>query len=95
MSDAVEAFGEHVQQEPSHELEWGEPHRLPTCKPIGATILVTEGDAAIVGGHQPPVGDGDAVCVPRQIEQDLLRTGERFLAIDHPLDVAQRRDEAL
>jgi hypothetical protein len=35
------------------------------------------------------------VCVPRQIEQDLLRTGERFLAIDHPLDVAQRRDEAL
>ena len=38
VSDAVEALGEHVQQEPSHELEWGEPHRLPTCEPIGAII---------------------------------------------------------
>ena len=40
---------------------------------IGAIILVPEGDAVVVGGDQPAVGDGDAVGIAREISEHRLR----------------------
>ena len=45
--------------------------------------------------QEPAVRDGDPVGVAGQIAQHLLRSGERRLAVDDPLDAPQRGDEAL
>ena len=37
------------------------------------------------------VGDGDAVGIPPDIVEDLCRSGERPLRVDHPVDVPGRR----
>ena len=54
-------------------------------------ILVPEGDAVVVGGDQPAVGDGDAVGIAREISEHRLGSTERRLCVEVPLDLAQRR----
>ena len=72
-----------------------ERHRLPAVGPVDAVVLPAEGDAVVVGRDQTAVGDGDAMGVAREIAQHLLGPRERLLAVDHPFDLAQRRQEAL
>ena len=72
-----------------------ERHRLPALGPLDAVVLPAERHAAVVGGNQPPVRDGDAVRVAREIAQHLFGATERVLAVDHPVDPAQRRQEPL
>ena len=67
MSDAVEAFRQHVDQEAWDELVGRQRHGLVAGRPFDPIILVLEGDALLVGGHQPAIGDRDAVGVARQI----------------------------
>src|SRR5580704_11724081 len=67
MSDAMEPLGQHVHQETADELVRGQRHDLVPGWPVDAVILVSEGDAPVVAGDQPVVGDGDAVGVARQI----------------------------
>ena len=76
-------------------MERTHPHGLPASGSIDAVILPAERHAAIVGSDQPAVRDGDAVRVAREIAQHGFRSGERLLAIDDPLDPAQRRQEPL
>jgi hypothetical protein len=61
VTNAVEALGEDVHQKAPDELARGERHRLPAIRPVEAIVLPAKGDATVVGGDQPPVGDGDAV----------------------------------
>ena len=51
MADAVEALGQHVQQETPDELVRVKPHRLPAARAVDAIVLPTERDAGVVGGN--------------------------------------------
>jgi hypothetical protein len=50
VADAMEALGQHVQQEAPDELVRMKPHRLPA-----------EGDAGVIGCNEAVVRDGDTV----------------------------------
>src|SRR6516164_3618380 len=91
----MEAFRQHMDQETPDELVGRQRHRLVTGRPFDPIILVLEGDAVVVGGHQPAIGDRDAVSVARQIAQHLAGPGEGLLGVDHPIDLAQWRQIGL
>src|SRR5215475_13517492 len=86
---------EGKQQEAPDELVRVKPHRLPAARPIDAIVFPSEGDAGVVGCDEAAVGDGDTMRVTGEIAQHLLGPCERRLAVDYPLDVPQRGDEAL
>src|SRR5215468_4677049 len=69
VADAVQAFGQHVDEEAADELVGGERHALVSIAALDAVILPLEGDAALVAGDRAAVGDGHAVGVARQIGQ--------------------------
>jgi hypothetical protein len=52
-----------VDQEAPDELVGRQRHRLVPSRPLDPIVLVLEGDALLVGGHQPAIGDRDAVGV--------------------------------
>jgi len=79
VTDAMQALGQHVDEEAADELEGGERHLLVSISALDAVILPLEGDAALVEGDQAAVGDGNAVGVTRQIGQHRLRSTERPL----------------
>src|SRR5580693_7474515 len=59
MADAVEAVGQHVDEEAADELGGRERHRLEAFAPVEAVVLPPEGDAVAVARDQAAVGDGD------------------------------------
>ena len=93
MTDAVEALRQHVQEEPADKLVRGERHRLPAIGSIEPIVLPAERHTTIVGGYQPPVGDGDAMRVAGEIAQYGFWAGERLLGVDDPFDLPQRGKE--
>ena len=93
VADAVEALGQHVDQEAADELVSGERHGLPPVRSVDAVILPAEGDAVVVDRDQTAIGDGDAVGIPGEIAQHLL--GPRRFWCDYPFAFAQRRQESL
>ncbi len=95
MADAVEAAGQHVEKKAADELVRVKPHGLPAARTVDAIVFPAEGDAGVVGRDEAAVRDGDPVGVAGQIAQHLLRSGERRLAVDDPLDAPQRGEEAL
>ena len=48
VADAVEAVGQHVDQEAADELAGGERHHLVALAALGAIVLPFEGDAVVV-----------------------------------------------
>jgi|SRR4029077_17903114 hypothetical protein len=84
MADAVEAFGQHMDEEAADELVDGEGHRLVSRRSFAAVVLPLEGDAVVVEREQAAVGDGDAVRIAGQISQHRLGSAEWALGIDHP-----------
>ena len=95
MADAMEAPGQYVQQEWPDELMRMQPHRLPARRAVGAVVLPAERDAGVVGCNEAAIRDGGTMGVTGEIAQHLFGSRKRRLAIDHPLDVPQRGDEAL
>jgi hypothetical protein len=53
LSDAVETFGQDVDEEAADELTGGKRHPLVSSAAVGAVILVPEGDAVFVERDQP------------------------------------------
>ena len=51
VADAMEARGQHVQQEAAHELFGRYGHGFIAGASVFAVVLPTERDAAIVRGH--------------------------------------------
>src|ERR1019366_7140731 len=82
-------------QEPADKLVRCERHRFPAARTFDAIVLPAERHAAIISSDKPTVRDSNAMGVARQIAQHLLGSRERLLAVDYPLDPAQRRQEAL
>ena len=61
VTDAVEAAGQHVDEEPADELVGREHHHLEPIAAFDPVILPLEGDAPVAERDQSAVGDGDAV----------------------------------
>src|SRR6202023_58305 len=90
VANAVEALRQDVDQESADELGSGQCHDLLAITTFSAIVLPSEGHAVAVAGHQPAVGDGDAVGIARQIGQHGLWAAKRTLGIDRPFGSAQR-----
>ncbi len=90
VTDAMQAFWQHMDEEAADEFAGGQRHRLVAGRAVEAIVLVLEGDAVLVDGYEAAIGDGHAVGVAGEIAQDLLGSSERSFAVDHPLAVAQR-----
>ena len=76
MPDAVEAARQEVNQEAADELVGRQRHDLLALGAVAAIVLVTERHAVLVKGDKPPVGDGNAVSVAREMGQYRLRPGK-------------------
>ena len=94
MTNAVEPAWQKVEQEAADELVGAERHDALPVRAIAAIILVAEGDAGRVEGKQPPVRDGDAMSVAREIGEHGFGPGEGRLGVDHPALMAERREVA-
>jgi len=71
-----------MEQEASDELLSPQGHCFELA-PVFA-IPVAESDPAVLNLLEAMVGDSHPMGIGPQVIQDLLRTGERLLGIDHP-----------
>ncbi len=92
MANAVEAFRQHVDQEPADKLRGGKRHGLVAARSLDAIVLEREGHGFLIGRDEPPVGDGDAMGVAGKIGQHSFRPGQRTLGIHEPVDGFEGRE---
>ena len=71
VADAVEAFGQHVNEKAADELANVERHRRISAGAFDPVVLDLERNAPLVDCDQTAVRDGDAVGVARQIVNRL------------------------
>ena len=90
VADAVQALGQHVDEEAADELIDCEYHDLLPFALLGAVVLPFECHAGIVDRDQATVGDCHAVGVARQIGKHGFGSTEWLLAVDDPFGSAQR-----
>ena len=69
VANAAEALGQDVREKAAHELVGVQRHRLGLV--LGAIILPSKADAAILAIEKTAVGDGDAMRVATEIIEDL------------------------
>jgi hypothetical protein len=72
----MQAFGQHVDEKATDELEGLKRHPLVSIAALDAVVLPVEGDAALIEGDQAAIGDSDAVGVARQIGDYCLGSAE-------------------
>ena len=82
-TDANEALGQHVQQEPPQKLVSAHSH-FPLLAAV-SVVLPPKGDLAIGQLDQTMVGNGYPVRVSRQVVQYMLRAAEGRLGINDPI----------
>lgn len=75
-----------MKRKPAQELAGIERERLLSI--VITVVLVRESDRLTVESEEPMFGDGDAMCVPRQICKDLSWTTEGRLCVDNPVERA-------
>jgi len=78
VTNADEAFGQHVQKEATQELGGNQRH-LTLLAAVGV-ILPAKGNALLVEGQQTMIGDGHAMGVAAEIAQHLHGSAEGGLA---------------
>ena len=89
MPDLYKATGENVQEKAADELHGVEGHLFDLI--VVLRISPSKAHAAILKAQQPPIGNRHSMGVSRQIPQDLLRSAERRLGVDHPFLLVQGR----
>ena len=91
MADADQASGQHVKKKSAQELICGNSHELL----LAAVSIVSpaEGDAIVFKGHEPMVGDGDAMGVASQIVENMFGAAEGWLGVDDPVLLAELPEE--
>jgi len=83
IANPLEPVRQYVEQEPPDEFVGGQGHRFTLAAiPV---IFPLEADLIIIDVQQAVVGNGHAVSIAAHVVEDLLRSGERALGIDHPL----------
>ena len=88
VSDAVEAFGQDVDQEAADELIDIKGQGL-MANGVAAIVLVPEGDTTPVIGDEAGVGEGDAVGIAAEVLEYGIGAGERWFDMDVPVEVTQ------
>jgi hypothetical protein len=83
VTDADEAFGEHVQKETAQELGGAKGH----CAGLASVgvILPAESHALLLDGQQAMIGNGQAMGVATEVAQPVHGTAESGLGINHPV----------
>ena len=82
-----------VQQQTPQELHGVQRQGAQAVATL--VILVAEGHLAMLQGHEPVVGDGDAVGIAGQVLEHMLGVLDGLLGVDDPLLVAQGGEEPL
>jgi len=60
-----------------------------------SVVLPAEGDLAVGNGHEPVIGDGDAVCISGQVVKHMLRPSEGSFGVDYPVLTKERAEEGM
>ena len=92
VADAVEPWGEDMEQETAHKLLGGERHGLVPCPALGPVILPAESHAAFIQCNETAVGNGHPMGIARQIGEHRRRSREGALGVDDPLALTLRVD---
>ena len=82
-----------MEQESPEELFGGHGHQPLFV--LVRIILPAEGDLAVGKVHDPVIGNGDAMRVAGQIVENMFRSAEWPLRIDHPVLAEQRSQEGM
>src|SRR4029077_6909073 len=93
--DAVEAAGQDVQEKAADELGGVERHGLEPVAAFDPVVLSFEGEARVVEGDEPGIGDRDAMGVTREVGENGLGSGEGSLGVDDPLGPARSREDGV
>jgi hypothetical protein len=91
VADAVEAFGQDVDEEAADELIDVGRHRGVSARSLDPVVLDLESDLPPVKCEQAAVRDGDTVGVARQIGEHGLGPCKRALGIDEPAFLSHDR----
>jgi len=67
------------------------PHDLLLTAPC--VVFPAKRDSIILESNEPVVGDGDAMCISRQIVENMFRTSERRFGVDHPVFAEEESQE--
>lgn len=78
----LKPVGKYVKQEPTDEFVSAKRHRLLTV--AIAIIFPAKLNIAVVDIEEAIVGDGDAVRLSCDVLEDLFRSGEGALRVNHP-----------
>lgn len=92
-ANAHEAARQNMQQEPAQELLGGQRH-LPLFALV-SVVFPPEGDLAIGKIHDPVVGDGDAMRIASQVVENVFRSSEWPLGVNHPVLTKQRAEKSV
>ena len=91
VADADQPFRENVDQESSQKLICGNRHDFLLAAPC--VVFPAKRDSIILERHQSMVGDGDAVRIAGEIVQNMFRTSEGWLGVDHPVFAEEESQE--
>src|SRR5215469_5241857 len=83
MPDADEPSRKNMEQEATQELVRRYGHDLLLV--AVCVVSPAKRDATIAAGDETMVRDGDAVCVSSQVAEDVFRSAEGRLGVDHPV----------
>lgn len=81
---------QNVEQESTNELDSVQFHLLNLVALRGVAPL--ESNDSIVETDEPPVCDGDPVCVAGKVLENVLGSAKGWFSVDDPLPRAQRCD---
>ena len=91
MTDADQSLGQNVDQEAAQELIGGDRHDFLLA--AVRIVFPAKRDSIILESNEPVVGDGDAMCISRQIVQNMFRTSEGWFGVDHPVFAEEESQE--
>ena len=80
-----------MDEESSQKLISGDHHDLLLTAPC--VVFPAKRDSIILESNEPVVGDGDAMCISRQIVQNMFRTAEGWLDVYHPVFAEEESQE--
>jgi len=89
MTNAVEASGQYVDEEPANELTGIQCHGLLAGTPFLPVVLPPEGDPLLIKPDESVIGDGYPMGITGQVRQYRFRPGKGAFGIDHPFLLAQ------
>ena len=92
MTDAHEAFRQHLQEEATQELGSDKGHGALLA--TAGVILPAESHTLLFEGQQAVIGNRHAMGVAAEIAQHLQGAAESRLSVDHPVVAMQTAEQS-